>query len=244
MTSMLAATTLLFLNGGMASSDPFKPGKQEQVKLGQQASDQIRKKERILPASDMRVQTLRRVGERLLSNVDLRNEPWKFTFDVIESKDVNAFALPGGPVFFYTGILDRMRSEDELAGVLGHEMTHVFREHWAYSMRDAQKKDIGITLGSLFGIRTDVLRGAALLSSITDLSFSRSHETQADETGFAILVRAGYNPEGMVTVFKMLQSLGGKQPEFLSSHPDPGNRVKRLQSFITKTPRAFPALTP
>lgn len=227
------------------AGDPFKPGKGQQVSLGQQAATEIRQKEKVLPDSDPRVQMLRRVGRKFLNNMDLRKEPWQFSFDVVESKEINAFALPGGPVFFYTGILDRMKTEDEVAGVLGHEITHVTREHWAYSVRDQQKKQGLLALGAIFGAPSTILQGAALLSSMTDLKFSRGHESQADDQGFTLMSKTGYNPSGMVEVFRMLASLGGRGgPEFLSTHPDPGNRVKKLQGFIDKNKKTYPAVKP
>ncbi|MEQ1932646.1 MAG: M48 family metalloprotease, partial [Fimbriimonadaceae bacterium] len=123
----------LSLSLGVAHADMFKPSKAEQVKLGQQAALEIRKKEKILPATDPRVIMLRRIGERLLKSVDDSKEPWKYSFDVVDSKEINAFALPGGPVFFFTGLLNKMKTEDELAGILGHELAHTRREHWAYA---------------------------------------------------------------------------------------------------------------
>src|SRR5437764_5414128 len=124
-----------------AQADMFKPSKAQQVQLGKRAADELRRKERVLPSSDPRVQTLRRVGSRLLSTVRT-SDPWEFRFDVIDSKQVNAFALPGGPTFFYTGLLDKMKTEDELAGVLGLEMTHVLEEHWAYAYADSHKRNL------------------------------------------------------------------------------------------------------
>ena len=229
------------------AGDPFKPGKLEQVKLGQEAAAELRRKERVLPDSDPRVQLLRRIGDKYVNTLNLnpKNDPWKFSFDVIDSKEVNAFALPGGPVFFYTGIIDRMKTEDELAGVLGHEMTHVLREHWAYAYRDAQKRNIGLTLFSVFGGGRSIAQVADVLGSLYDLKFSRAHESQADAGGFALMSKAGFNPEGEVQVFKMLASLGGSGgPEFLATHPDPGNRVKTLQGMIDKSKKDFPPQVP
>src|SRR5690349_21378268 len=117
----------------LSYADAFKPSKADQVKLGKQAADELRKKEKVLPRSDSRAVKLREVGNKILAQMDLKGQPWEFSFDVIQSKEVNAFALPGGPVFFYTGILDKIHTEDELAGILGHELTHVVREHWAYA---------------------------------------------------------------------------------------------------------------
>lgn len=227
---------------GAAHADAFKPGKADQVKLGQQAALEIRKKEKILPGSDIRVQTLRRIGQKLLAQVDDSKEPWRYSFDVVDSKEINAFALPGGPVFFYTGLLNKMESEDEIAGVLAHELTHVRREHWAYAYADDQKRNlllagilmlgrVGKTAGDLLSIGNDVLLG---------LPFSRKHESEADSHGFDMMTSAGYNPQGMVDVFTFLsKSNKGKPPEFLSTHPDDGKRIGRMKEMIAAQNRTY-----
>ncbi|RYG35430.1 hypothetical protein EON81_12750 [bacterium] len=233
---------------GSASADPFKPSQRQQIELGLKAAAEIRKEEKVLPASDPRVQTLRRVARRLLNTVDGRNEPWEYSFDVIDSKELNAFALPGGPVFFYTGLMDKMKTEDELAGVLSHELTHVRKEHWAYAYRDSQKRNLLLNLGLIFA-RAD--RNTANLASLGssvlfDLPFSRSHETQADTMGFDMMVKSGYNPEGMADVFELLrsESKGGKPPEFLSSHPDDKNRINRIRELAKKNSGNYPTMRP
>src|SRR5438874_941543 len=106
----LAAVALASLMAP-AHADMFKPSKAQQLQLGKRASLQLRTKEKILPSSDPRVQELRRVGSRLLSTFKSNGDPWEFSFDVVESKQVNAFALPGGPVFFYTGLLNKLKTE-------------------------------------------------------------------------------------------------------------------------------------
>jgi len=244
-TAILIAAAVMM--PGLANADAFKPSKADQVKLGQQAAQEIRKKEKILPASDIRVQTLRRIGQKLLAEVDDSKEPWRYSFDVVDSKEINAFALPGGPVFFYTGLLNKMESEDEIAGVLAHELTHVRKEHWAYGYADSQKRNllltgilllgkVGRTAGDLLSIGNDVLLG---------LPFSRKHETESDVQGFDIMVRAGYNPQGMVDVFTFLgKSNKGKPPEFLSTHPDDGKRVGRMKQMIADSNRTYRAEVP
>ena len=206
---VLGATALL----GASAEAQFgnKPGKGEQKRLGTTEAAKVRQVERVLPDSDPRVQLLRRMGNKMVASLDpkYKKDNWAFTFDVIESKDVNAFAFPGGPVFFYTGIIDRMKSEDELAGVLSHELTHVYREHWAYSMRNQGRNNIFLTAGALLGAPNGILQAGSLLSSITGLRHSRDHETQADTQGFDLVVKTGYNPQVAVQVFRMMQSLGG-----------------------------------
>ena len=206
-----------------------KPSPTSQIKLGRQAADELRRKEKVLPASDPRVRLLRRVGQRLLATVD-DDEPWEYTFDVIDSKEVNAFALPGGSVFFYTGLFDRLKTEDELAGVLGHELTHVRHEHWARRQAEQQKRNGILTLGLLaLGANSSVAGSVGLLNSMYSMQFSRGDENNADVTGFKMMTDAGYNPEGMADVFRMLGSLGGKQPRVPQRPPlgQPPRRAHR-----------------
>ena len=221
-----------------------KPSSKDQIKLGRQAADDLRKKQKVLPAVDGRVRLLRRVGQRLLSTVNT-NEPWEYTFDVIDSKEVNAFALPGGSVFFYTGLLDRLKTEDELAGVLGHELTHVRREHWAKRVGDQQKRNLFLTGLLILGKANNTTAGLASLGNeMVTMQFSRGDENDADIRGFGMMTAAGYNPQGMADVFRMLGSLGGKQPEFLSDHPSDANRVKRIEDLAKKSGQSYPPLTP
>jgi len=170
--NLVAAVAVIGFSSAAAPADQFKPSKAQQVKLGMQAADQIRKKEKVLPDSDPRVRLVRRIGERLVAASDMKDQPWKFSFDVIESKQVNAFALPGGPTFVYTGLLDKLESEDELAGVMGHELTHVFKEHWAKQYAETQKRQLGL------GILLTVIHansGIQNLGSVVDVLASTKY---------------------------------------------------------------------
>lgn len=241
------AAVLGFALVAPASAQFGKPSKADQVKLGQQAATEIRKKEKVLPDSDLQVKTLRRVAHRLLATVDDKKAPWEYSFDVIQSKEVNAFALPGGPTFFFTGLLDKLKTEDELAGVLAHELTHVRREHWAYQYRDMQQKNLLLNLGLLI---FHANRAVADLASVgmdvlVNLPYSRKHEQEADDGGYEMMTKAGYNPEGMANVFRLLKSLpGSKPPEFLSDHPADASRIKRIEDKIKADKRTFPPQTP
>lgn len=242
---LTACMAIAIAGTGTAHADPFKPGKGDQVKLGQRAAAEIRKKERVLPSSDERVRTLRRVGNRLLSVIDDGKDPWQYSFDVIDNKQVNAFALPGGPTFFFTGLLDRLSTEDQLAGVLAHELTHIRREHWAYAYRDSQQRALGLNLLLILTRANSNVAGIASIANdvLFTLRFSRDHEKQADDQGMDMMIKAGYNPEGIKEVFQILSkaSGGGKPPEFLSTHPDDKNRIKRLDDRIKKLNKSFPA---
>ena len=241
---LVAAATLGASASAEAQFNFKKPSAEQQIKLGRQAANDLRKKEKVLPATDPRVRVLRRVGQRLLSTLD-DNEPWEFTFDVIDSKEINAFALPGGSVFFYTGLLDRLKTEDELAGVLGHELTHVRHEHWAKRVAEQSKRSAFLLGALILGRANGTTAGLATTANdLYTMQFSRGDENNADITGFDMMTKAGYNPEGMADVFRMLGSLGGKQPEFLSDHPSDKNRVKRIENLAAKSGKTYPPLTP
>jgi len=247
MSSRIVSLVAVAAIAASAAADPFKPSKAEQLKLGKQAAAEIRQKERVLPDSDARVQLVRRIGRELLGTFHDKNQPWEYSFDVIDSKELNAFALPGGPIFFYTGLLDRFQHVDELAAVMAHEITHVRKEHWAYAQRDANKANIGFLLGGFLGVKRDVMQvGALAYTTLGELPFSRRHENEADAMGFEMMVSAGYNPEGMVLLFETLKkaSSGGKPPEFLSTHPDDGNRIKNAKKRMESANKTFPALRP
>lgn len=228
-------------------ADTFKPSKADQVKLGKDAARQVRQKYKVLPSSDERVKVLRRAASRILATFDDGKEPWDYSFDVIDSKEINAFALPGGPTFFFTGLLNRMKTEDELAAVLAHELVHVRREHWAYQYADSQKRNLGLSLLLILArANRSVVDLASIGNSLYDLQFSRGHETQSDEQGMDAMVEAGYNPQGMVDVFTMLRqaSKGGRPPEFLSSHPDDANRIKKIEQRIAAKGKSYPPQRP
>ncbi|HMS56881.1 MAG TPA: M48 family metalloprotease, partial [Fimbriimonadaceae bacterium] len=190
---------------------------------------------------------LRRVASKLMAAMpEKERQTWQFSFDVIDSKEVNAFALPGGPTFFYTGLLDKLKTEDELAGILGHELVHTRNQHWASAYADNQKRRLGITAILTILRAKDIVWDLASIGDdlIFGLPYSRRHETDADMIGLKNMVDAGYNPAGMANVFRMLSQQGGKPPEFLSTHPEDKNRVKKIEDEAAKMNRTFPPLKP
>jgi predicted Zn-dependent protease len=227
-----------------AQADIFTPSKADQLKLGKRVAESIRREEKVLPAADIRVKVLRRIGARVLSTIkEDAGKPWEYSFDVVEDKSLNAFALPGGPIFFTTGILDVLETEDQIAAILGHEITHVRKEHWARSYADQQKRALGLTLLlTILKANRTVSDIAGIANEVVlTLPYSRRMETEADDAGFAIMVEAGFNPQGMVDVFETLKkaSKGGKPPEFLSTHPDDGNRIKRISQKLSSSGSQF-----
>lgn len=228
-------------------ADMFKPSPKQQVELGKRAAEELRKNEKVLPESDPRVRLVRRIGKKLLATFH-DDKPWQFSFDVIQSKEVNAFALPGGPTFIYTGLLDHLKTEDELAGVMGHELTHVRKEHWAYAYRDSQQRQLGLTaLLMIFRANNSVANLASIGNDVIfNLPFSRKHESEADEGGLHMMVDAGFNPQGIVDAFKMLANLGGTKapPEFLSDHPSDASRIKKMEAEARALKGPFPPERP
>lgn len=218
-----------------AQADMFRPSAADQKKLGAQAAADVLKKYR--EVKDERARRFRSVGDDLVSSLNSKERgPWDYSFRVIESKELNAFALPGGPMFMFTGLLDRIEEDDELAAVTGHEMAHVRREHWARQVEKSSKQrlGLGILLGFIGANKTwrDV---AGIGSSLLELQYSRGDENQADTDGFDNMVAAGYDPNGMLDLFRTLQSAGGGGgPEFLRSHPLTKDRISRTQERIDK----------
>ncbi len=243
-TRIFLSVTLASTMATVATADPFKPSAKDQVQLGQKVAAQIRKEEKVLPDNDARVKFIRQVGAKLLAaDAGDTKAPWQFTFDVIESKEVNAFALPGGPVFFYTGLLDKMETEDQVAAVMGHELVHVRKEHWANQYAKAQRESLVLNIGLILLKANNTIANISNLGRevFNDLRYSRNAETEADDIGMQTMIKAGFNPNGMADTFRILQSVsGGKGWEFLSSHPDDAKRVKRVEENIKKQGKTFP----
>ena len=173
---------------------------------------------------------------------------WPFEFHVVAQKEINAFALPGGPMFVNIGTITAAANEAELAGVMGHEMSHVYMQH---SAKQAGKAE---TTSLLAGIAGAVLGGTAakaaggLVGQLGQMGIqmgaqglmmkhSRSDESQADAVGAVILYKAGYNPQAMADFFKTLESKAGPAPpQFFSDHPNPGNRERGIETEIKEWP--------
>lgn len=229
----------------------FRPSIKDQLKVGKDAAAEIRKKEKILPDTDIRVRTMRKLGQQIISQIpeaERKQRPFEYTFDVIDSKEVNAFALPGGPIFFYTGLLNKMKSLDEFAGVLGHEVTHIRNQHWASQEGDRMKRQLPLA------VLLTVLRAGDFawdLAGLADavlvgIKYSQKHESEADRVGFDLMTAAGYNPQGMVDTFRMLAG-GKKMSDFdrmLSTHPDPSRRADAIEARIKKDGKTYPPLRP
>lgn len=227
----------------------FTPSVDQQKKLGLQASDQILKQYK--EVHDSRSRELTRVGGRLFGNLSADDQKkWDYHFHLIDSKEVNAFALPGGPVFMFSGLYDHVESEDGLAAVTGHEMTHIRKEHWAKAYNQQMQRQVGIAaVLSITHANSNVQSAAGLLDNMIGLKYSRGEEDQADAGGLEDMVASNYNPQGMVEMFQMLKKVAGNGAtmgsDFLSNHPLTTDRIKHTEDRIAALQgKSFPSITP
>lgn len=235
LTNLVIMSVLALITIVPARADIFTPSAKDQMKLGDQAAAQVLQKYK--EVKDGRAVQFRHLGERLVKALSSKDRgPWNYRFHVIESKEVNAFALPGGQMFMFTGLLSRIHSDSELAAVTGHEMTHVRKEHWAHAYAASQERSLG--LGILLGLthaNNSFRMVAGLTENVINLKYSRSEEDQADEGGFKNMVAAGYDPQGMLDLFHTLQQASngdGGTPDFLRDHPLTSARIKKTQQRI------------
>src|SRR5581483_5519868 len=225
----------------------FKPGfnllsPQQDVEIGRRNAMQVERQMRML--ADTEVQGyIRNIGAKLSAKAP--GEKFPYQFKVVETKEVNAFALPGGFLYVNRGLIEAAQNEAELAGVMAHEISHAALRHGTnqISKQMVAEKGLGIAAAILGGSDDNQsgLSGqlVAMLGSgalnLAFLKFGRTAEKQADITGAEIMAAAGYDPHAMPAFFQTLLKLGGpRPPEMLSDHPDPGNRVQYLNELIPK----------
>ncbi|MGH9502717.1 MAG: M48 family metalloprotease [Terriglobales bacterium] len=213
---------------------------QEEIQAGQQSAAQVARQLPVLPDSDPISIYVQRLGQQLAAHAP--GEKWPYSFHVINQKEVNAFALPGGPIFVNVGTIQAADNEAELAGVLAHEISHVVQRHGtrAASKQMAAQLPLAI-LGGVMG------QGALSQMGQMGLSFgvgsyflrnSRKAESEADLLGADIMYDSGYNPRAMADFFAKLAEEGGTRgSQFFSDHPDPGNRAQAVAQEVATLPR-------
>lgn len=186
--------------------------------------------------NDQRVQNaIDAIGRSLVQNSAARDTPWKFEFYVLDDPNtINAFALPGGPVFITTALLNRLETEDQIAGVLGHEIVHVLARH---SAQQIAKSDLTNGLIGAVGVASgdaSASQTAAMIGQLINMSYGRADEIQSDTLGVCLMINAGYDPNAMIDVMNVLAQAGGgsSQSEFFSTHPSPDNRIARIEEAI------------
>ncbi len=209
---------------------------QDDIKLGREAAQQVRQQMPLLQDGNID-NYIESVGQRLATAIppEFQHPEFRYTFEVVNARDINAFALPGGPMFLNRGMIEAAHSEGEMAGVMAHEMSHVALRHATAQATETQKFQIGSVLGQIAGAVIGGVPGAIIGTGSQigfgagALKYSRKYETQADVLGSQIMARAGYDPRDLARMFQTIEAQGGSSgPEWLSSHPNPGNRYERI----------------
>lgn len=216
--------------------DDNKFSPQEDVEIGREAAAQVRRELPML--NDRRVEGfIEDIGERLVSEIppQFRQPAFRYSFDVVNLREINAFALPGGPMFLHRGIIEAAATEGEIAGVMAHELSHVVLRHGTAQATKGQKFQIGALAGQVLGAiiggtaGSVIAQGSQFGLGAYFLKYSREYEREADLLGAQIMARAGYDPRQMANMFRTIERQGGARgPEWLSSHPNPGNRYEAI----------------
>ena len=202
---------------------------------------EARSKGVLAPPGSPQLQRLRSIAARLVPQTTQWNErakQWQWEVNLVSSKQINAFCMPGGKIAFYTGILEQLKlSDDETAMIMGHEMAHALREHARARIAKSQGTGAILSLGAqLFGLGQLGDMAAGIGTQLLTLRFSREDETDADLVGLELAARGGYNPQAAVSLWeKMAQAGGGAGgPSFLSTHPSGPARIQQLQANVPK----------
>lgn len=207
----------------------------DDVKAGRQAAREVEQQMPILNDAEA-TNYISRVGQRLVNSIpsEFQHPEFQYYFKIVNARDINAFALPGGPMYVNRGMIEAARNEGEMAGVMAHELSHVALRHGTAQATKAQKYGL---LAGILGIGGQIIGGpagaAAQVASqgvgVYFLKFSREYETEADILGARIMANAGYDPRDLANMFKTIErQSGGSGPGFLSDHPSPSDRYARI----------------
>jgi predicted Zn-dependent protease len=202
-------------------------------------------KKGLLNRNPQQVQRVRAIAQRLIpqTRVFRQDAPgWAWEVNVLTSKDINAWAMPGGKMAVYTGLIERLNAtDDELAAVMGHEIAHALREHARERIAREMSTQAASTIGSiaiqiLTGVQLDPQIAGTVGQAVFVLPNSRENEQEADVIGVELMARAGYDPRAALSLWqKMGQATGGGgPPEFLSTHPSSATRLRELQTYVDK----------
>ncbi|MEX2240198.1 MAG: M48 family metallopeptidase [Burkholderiales bacterium] len=187
------------------------------------------------------LERIRRVSQRLIpqTGVFRADAPgWDWQVNLISSKDLNAWVMPGGKIAFYTGLIERLKlTDDEIAAIMGHEIAHALREHGRERASQAMAQGLALSIiGAVAGVSRSGMDLTQLVLNVTlNLPNSREHETEADRIGVELAARAGYDPRAAVNVWeKMAKAADGAPPEILSTHPAPATRIADLRVYAAR----------
>lgn len=227
---------------------------EQDIQLGKESAAQIEREMQIVNDPKL-TRLIDGIGRKLMAAnaADKKNAQFPFTFKVVNDPSINAFALPGGPMFIQTGLIAAADNEGQVAGVMGHEMAHVILRHGTNQASKANLIQLPLALaGGMIGeggmMGTLAQLGIGLGANSVLMKFSRNAESDADLLGARLLHAAGYNPVELARFFEKLEAQSGKGnavTQFFASHPNPGNRVKNIQADMQFYPRAnYQSATP
>jgi predicted Zn-dependent protease len=228
----------------VAPKNRYSPA--EDVKLGQEAAQEVEKELPVMRDEQVNGY-LNAIGRRLVESIpsEFRHPEFRYTFTGVNLREINAFALPGGPMYINRGMIEKAHNEGEVAGVMAHELSHVALRHGTAQQTKATPYAIGSVVsqiaGAILGGRTGAAVGQvgpALIGTYFT-KFSREYEKQADILGSRVMAAAGYDPRDMANVFKTIQQESGPgAPQWMSDHPDPGNRYDYInkEAQLLKVP--------
>jgi Zn-dependent protease with chaperone function len=250
---LVAAPALAQVDVGSASGmRKLVPAETLESSATQQYSQllaQARAQKALAPPGHPQLQRLHAIARRLIPYTTQWNDrarQWHWEVNLIGSKQINAFCMPGGKIAFYTGILEQLKlTDDEVAMVMGHEMAHALREHARERIAKSRATGLGLSLGAqLLGLGDLGNMAANLGTQLLTLKFSRGDESDADLVGLELAARAGYNPEAAVSLWrKMGNATGSTQGglAFLSTHPSGPDRIRELESNVPKVQGLYAA---
>jgi predicted Zn-dependent protease len=248
-TARVIATSALLVLTAACATNPATGRRElslipqgQEIAMGQEGAKAAASQMGIYPDSNVQ-RYVSSLGMPLAKGSERPDLPWSFT--VVDDPIVNAFALPGGPIFVSRGILAHMNSEAQLVSVLGHEIGHVTAKHSVSQMSKQQIFQIGL-IGAMV-VRPELQQYGNAASQglgVLFLKFGRDDETQSDDLGFRYMTAANYAPSEMAEMFKILQRVSGGEgsrgtPEWLSTHPDPGNRIEKTAERIKASGKTF-----
>jgi len=209
---------------------------QDEIAIGLRSAPSMAQKHGGLYPSQEAQDLVDRVGNSLVNNSIARQTPYKYDFHLLrDPKSINAFALPGGQIFITYALFSKLENEDQLAGVLGHEIGHVVGRHSAERMAK-QGLTQGIISGVMVGADGGAGQMAAMVANAINMKYGRGDELESDDLGVKFMIDAGYEPEEMIGVMRILKAAAGpnRTPEFQSTHPDPENRIEKIKEAIRK----------
>ncbi len=214
----------------------------EEIAIGLSSAPQMAQQHGGLHPDIKYQQVIDLIGKKLVDNSIARQSGYPFEFHLLrDDRAINAFALPGGQVFITFALFSKLvnqdgrLNEDMIAGVLGHEIGHVIGRHSAARMA---KQDLtqGLLSGAAVGFDPSTAQGAAAIANVINMKYGRGDELESDDLGVKLMIDSGYDPRYLINVMKILKAAAGpnRTPEFQSTHPDPENRIQKINEAIKK----------